>query len=322
MTPHMLAGVAAPFEREACPTSATRSTEARRIELIVSGRRQPVCARNRVVLHSGRFWRGYAVEWIRASPTGTLARVSVPAHRIVFAVGGTCDVRYRAYLNKGRHRLRRGMFCFVARGYVFEELAWTSNRFEAIMVDITDLGAAPNPIDAFGRTDALFDMSMGIEDARVGALIELMRAEIEASSPTGGSYDEGLSLALASRVASLCATIPSEQRYAPALSSNQLVRVTEHIGRHLAEDLTIDRLAALVSMSPFHFARCFKQTTGMSPHQFVTRERVMRAREMLTTDRRAIGDIAMELGFANQSHFSDVYRKITGSRPRQDRTGP
>lgn len=317
MTPHLLAGVAAPGEHEV--SSATRRIDARGLELIIDERRQPLCPRNRVLMDSGRFWRGYRFEWIRAPSRGVLTRVSMPEHRVVFAVSGTCHVRYRAYLHEGRQRLRPGMFCFVARGYLFEQLVWRSDRFEAIMLDITNFGPDPSPIDAFGRTDALLDMYMGIEDAHVAALIDLIRAEIEAGCPTGDTYGEGLSLALASRVASLCATIPRERRCVPTLSSKQLRRVTEHVDKHLSQELTIDRLAALVGMSPFHFARCFKQTTGVTPHHFVMRERVRRARELLVAEKRPIGEIAMDLGFASQSHFSDVYRRITGSTPRQDR---
>jgi AraC family transcriptional regulator len=292
-----------------------------RIELIVAGTRQPVCAANRVVMDSGSFWSGYRLETIRAPASGLLEQVSSPHHRIVFVVSGTCSVRYRAYLHEGRHRLSPGMFCFIGRGYVFERLAWKGRTFEAIIVDIADFGVDSNPIDAFGRTDALFDMYMGIEDARVATLVELMRSEIEAGCPTGGAYGEALSLALASRVASLCAAIPSEQRRAATLSSKQLQRVTDFVRANLAHELSIERLARLVSMSPFHFARCFKQTTGFTPHQFVIRERIARARTMLSSNTQSIGDVAMALGFASQSHFADVYRRITGTSPRRDRSG-
>jgi AraC family transcriptional regulator len=296
------------------------SAEIGQIELIVDGGRRPMCAPNRVLLESGRFWSGYHVKLMRIPPIGTLERVSTPHHRIVFVASGNCDVRYRAYAREARCRLSRGTFCFISRGYLFERLAWKGRRFQAIMVDITDFGADPNPVDAFGRTDALFDMCMGIEDARVSTLIELVRAEIEAGGPTGGAYGEALSLALASRVASLCASMPGSQRRAATLSSKQLRHITEHIGKNLSEELTIDRLAALVNMSPFHFARCFKQTAGMTPHQFVTKERILRAREMLVSGKQSIGEIAMALGFASQSHFADVYRRITGSSPRHDRS--
>lgn len=299
-----------------------RTTEERRpIELLVGGMRSPVCAPNRVLLDSGRLWSGYRLEAIRAPASGILEQVSSPHHRVVFVVSGTCTVRYRAHLHEGRHRLSPGMFCFIGRGYLFERLAWKGRGFEAIMIDIANFGVDANPIDAFGRTDALFDMYMGIEDARVATLIDLMRSEIEAGCPTGGAYGEALSLALASRVASLCATIPGEQRRAAMLPSKQLERVTDFVRANLAHELTIERLATLVNMSPFHFARCFKQTTGFTPHQFVIRERIARARTMLSSGTQSIGDVAMALGFASQSHFADVYRRVTGASPRRDRNG-
>src|SRR6266446_4472889 len=148
--------------------SAPRDADAEtgRIELIVDGGRRPMCAPNRVLLESGRFWSGYRVASIRIPPLGVLERVSTPHHRIVFVASGTCDVRYRAYAHEAQCGLSRGAFCFVSRGYLFERLAWEGRRFETIMVDITDIASDPNPIDAFVRTDALFDMCMGIEDLR------------------------------------------------------------------------------------------------------------------------------------------------------------
>ncbi|HEX8011011.1 MAG TPA: AraC family transcriptional regulator [Casimicrobiaceae bacterium] len=247
--------------------------------------------------------------------------MSTPHHRIVFVASGTCDVRYRADGREARRRLSPASLSFVSRGYLFQRLSWKANRFEAFIVDITDLDAGPSPIDAFGRTDALFDMYMGLEDPDVASLIDLMRAEIKAGCPTGSAYGEALSVALSARVASLCASMPGERRRAALLSAKQLARVTNHVAKSLSDELTIDRLAALVNMSPFHFARCFKQTTGVTPHHFVTQERIRRAREMLASSKRSVGDIALELGFSSQSHFAEVYRKITGHTPRLDRSG-
>jgi len=162
-------------------------------------------------------------------------------------------------------------------------------------------------------------MYMGLEDARVATLVELMRSEIASGCATGSSYAEALSLALASRIASLCASMPGRAGRVATLSSNHVSRITEHIANSLSDDLTIETLARLVNMSPFHFARCFKRTTGMAPHQFVTRERIERAKKMLAQRTQSIGDIAMAVGFSSQSHFADVYRRVTGTSPRRAR---
>jgi AraC family transcriptional regulator len=304
-------------ERAGCPVEP----ESPRIELIVDGDRRPFCARNRVLRETGRFWRGCLLEHVRVPPAGVLERVSSPDHLLFFIAAGRCDIRYRADAPETRRRLSLGSFCFVSRGYRFERIAWKASRAEAIVVAIRDIGTEANPIDAFGRTDALFDVYMGVEDERVASLLDLMRQEIESGCPTGTAYSEALSLALASRVAALCASAPGDDRRVAPLSSKQLSRIIEHIVKNLSEPLTIDRLAAVANMSPFHFARCFKQTTGMTPHQFVIRERILRARKMLASTDQPISDIAMLLGFASQSHFADVYRKITGRTPRRDRSG-
>jgi len=303
------------------PSAPAIEPDAPRIELIVDAERRPICARNRVLRESGRFWAGYPLEHVRVPSSGALERVSSPDHLLFFVAAGRCDIRYRADALEARRRLSLGSFCFVSRGYRFESISWKASRAEAIVIAVRDVGAEPNPIDAFGRTDALFDICMGVDDARVTSLLDLMRHEIESGCPTGTAYSQALSIALAARIATLCASAPAPDRRAAPLSSRQLSRLTEHVARNLADSLTIERLAAVANMSPFHFARCFKQTTGMTPHQFVTRARISRARELLGSTRQSIREIAMSLGFASQSHFTDVYRSATGTTPRDDRGG-
>lgn len=274
----------------------------------------------RVVLRSGQFWGGYRVASLCVPDSGMRASVSPAHHRVAFVRRGICDIAWRALGHEARQRLTPGAFSFTSRGFVFERIEWRSRGLEVVLIDIADLGGDPNPIDAYGRSDALFDMSMGVDDASVATLVDLMCVEIAAGCPTGRSYGEALSLALASRVASLCAAMPGSRRRAPVLSAQQLQCVNQHIARHLAEELTIERLAATVRMSPFHFARCFKQATGTSPHKYVTRERIERAREMIAHGRLSIGQIALSLGFASPSHFADVYRRTTGTSPGRDKS--
>ena len=228
-------------ERGFEPPPGSGPSQPAAMELIVGGRRRSLCAPARVVLESGPFWRGYRMQHVRIPAKGMLEHMSTPHHRVLLIAAGSCDVRYRADVRDAKCRLSLGSFCFVSRGYEFERLAWKSAGGEAFVVDITDIGPDPNPIDAFGRTDALFDMHMGFEDARVATLIDLMRAEIDSGCPTGSSYAEALSLALASRIASLCASIPGTARRTATLSPKQLSRITEHVARSLPDDLTIDR---------------------------------------------------------------------------------
>ena len=101
-----------------------------------------------------------------------------------------------------------------------------------------------------------------------------------------------------------------------ALPMSRLRRVTEYIQQSLDKDLPLADLAALVSMSPFHFARLFKGSTGLPPHRFVIRQRIARARACLSTPDLSIAQISRSVGFRTPSHFTTVFRRVTGVTPR------
>ena len=99
----------------------------------------------------------------------------------------------------------------------------------------------------------------------------------------------------------------------------RLRRMTDYIGSHLDEDLSLDKLAGLVRMSPYHVARLFKQSTGLTPHQYVLGERIWMAKGMLADGRLSITEISRQLGFASRAHFTTVFRKRIGTPPREYR---
>jgi AraC family transcriptional regulator len=103
------------------------------------------------------------------------------------------------------------------------------------------------------------------------------------------------------------------------LSSDVQRRLEAFIRTNLSHALTIAMLAASVHLSPFHFARSFKNTFGVTPHQYVTRERVMKAHHLLRSGGMPIGAVARAVGYSSHGQFSTVFRRVTGSSPRQYR---
>src|SRR5258706_4400469 len=101
----------------------------------------------------------------------------------------------------------------------------------------------------------------------------------------------------------------------------RLRRVIEYIQQNLDHDLTLAELAALVYMSPYHFARLFKCSTGVPPHRFVVRQRIARARAFRATQELSIAQISRMVGFRTPSPFATVLRRVTGVTPRGYRTG-
>jgi AraC family transcriptional regulator len=81
--------------------------------------------------------------------------------------------------------------------------------------------------------------------------------------------------------------------------------------RSLSEPVSLDDLANLAGLSPFHFVAMFKRSTGLAPHQYLLAQRIERARALLAESRVPIADVAARTGFADQSHLMRVFRRHT-----------
>jgi len=99
----------------------------------------------------------------------------------------------------------------------------------------------------------------------------------------------------------------------------QLRKVEDYVSGHLSEEIPVDKLAELVELSPFHFSRVFKESTGMSPFQFVVRERITRAQQLIRETSRSLIEVALEVGYTSPSHFTKVFRRVTGVTPTEFR---
>jgi AraC family transcriptional regulator len=105
------------------------------------------------------------------------------------------------------------------------------------------------------------------------------------------------------------------QIQAGGLSSQHLRRAFDFILNHLAEDISLDDLADLTGLTGKHFARAFKQSTGMPPHRYLIAQRIEAAKRRLIDTMDSLADIALACGFADQSHFTATFRKAVGVAP-------
>src|SRR5260221_5787079 len=105
-----------------------------------------------------------------------------------------------------------------------------------------------------------------------------------------------------------------------ALPSHKLRRVIEYIMENLEGSPTLEQMAAVVHLSPYHFAQQFKAATGLAPHQYVITRRVERAQHLLRGDGElGLAEVAFRAGFSDQSHFSSHFKRIIGITPGQFR---
>jgi AraC family transcriptional regulator len=95
----------------------------------------------------------------------------------------------------------------------------------------------------------------------------------------------------------------------------QIRRVSLHIEEHLEQTILCEDLARLVRLSLSHFMRTFRDSFGIPPHTYIMKRRMERAQGLMLTTDTALGHIALECGFADQSHLSRLFQKLVGESP-------
>jgi AraC family transcriptional regulator len=143
-----------------------------------------------------------------------------------------------------------------------------------------------------------------------------LRKDLELGSLGGRLFGESLGNALAIHLLRYysTATWKSNDRH-ERLSGYHLRQVIQYVEENLASNLNLAELSAVTHLSPCHFARAFRQSTGLPPHRYVLTRRVERAKRLLAEDRMRIVDIGHSLGFSDQSQFTRVFHAIAGITP-------
>lgn len=154
-------------------------------------------------------------------------------------------------------------------------------------------------------------------DPRVEHIGAALVTEIETAFPSGRLYCDGLATALAAHLIRLYASpTPVPGEYRGGLSGHKLRQIVEYIEENLGRDLSLAELAGAAGMNPYHLSRAFKQEAGCAPHQYVIRRRVERAKALLAETELSIVEVGMMVGFQNQSHFTNIFRRLTGVTPK------
>ena len=91
--------------------------------------------------------------------------------------------------------------------------------------------------------------------------------------------------------------------------------VTNYIEEHLAEPISLAKLAQLVRLSPYYFCRAFKQSFGVPPHRYHNIRRIEHAKSLLVKPACSVTEIGLSVGFSETSSFTAAFRKTTGSTP-------
>jgi AraC family transcriptional regulator len=196
-------------------------------------------------------------------------------------------------------------------------------NLQHLQLGISDAALMACSDGAYGEVE--LSPSRKFADSRLRALVAAARAEMVAGFPSGRLFLDSVEQAMAvALVGNHAVRHRPVQIYRGGLGSARLRRIKELVHAKMEDDLSLDEMAQSVGLSTAHFARMFRKSTGETPHQFVLRQKVERAKAMLRAPDARVLDVAVACGFKTQQHFAQVFREVWGVSPteyRQDFLG-
>lgn len=144
--------------------------------------------------------------------------------------------------------------------------------------------------------------------------------ELTTGCPCGSLFGESIGTALAVQLLQkYCTTAPIIPEFKGGLPKYKLNKIIEYINENLAADVALSKLASIVDMNVYHFAKMFKQSLGIAPYQYVIECRIERAKQLLSNSNLSITEICHAVGFDNQSHFTKLFRRYVAITPKKYR---
>ena len=162
-----------------------------------------------------------------------------------------------------------------------------------------------------------------VRNPQVEQIIMMLYSELNRKSGWGSQlYIESLSNALAVNLLRDYSVKKTSFNLHPGgLSESKLLLVTDYINDNITSEIKLSDLANLAGISQYHFSRLFKKSLGISPNQYLIKQRVERAKSLLKKSDLSVTEVAFSCGFNSHSHFGKYFRQFTGFTPKQYRAG-
>jgi AraC family transcriptional regulator len=282
----------------------------------MSAQQQPLTRHHpSLIFNNKASWEGIRIEHGRM-PSGKSVEHRHEEHQIAIILEGTFTAETQSSNGCSRIGTRTaGHTCVIPSGQSYLLRSNEEMEYLSIYIEPAMLSRAASDSSVPERVELIEACSAA--DPLIRQIGMALKREGEAERPAGRLYAESLANLLTVHLLRHYTNNGGSAKQAQGgLSGHRLRRATEFIHENLERDLALAEIAEAVELSPFHFARAFKQATGLTPHQYVIKNRIERAKTLLADDELPLVEVSYRAGFKNQSHFTTLFRRLTSLTPK------
>ena len=263
-------------------------------------------------------WHGIAMESFNDVPACSIPEHEHPTHMLNLQTLGRIRCEWTTEGRTRRAEHGPGSLYILPTGTRDRFTRWASSSHLSLVMTPYFLARALNETAHMADVELIPNWSL--HDPHITSMMLALRSDLEDGSPAGPLYGESLGVALAHYlIRRYSVRALREGEYKGGMPTVRLNRVLDFMRQNYARETRLWELAQLAGMSPHYFCDLFKKSTGLSPHQYLVRCRVDQAKIFLRSPQLGIMQIAKATGFADQSHFTKVFRRIVGVTPTQFR---
>ncbi|MBP5971428.1 helix-turn-helix transcriptional regulator [Brasilonema sp. CT11] len=263
-------------------------------------------------LNSG--WNGIHFEF-HQQPAHDTSEHYLTMHTISIALDAISSERWFNGHRESEYQIK-GTTAIIPAGTLHRCLWQEEVQFMFVAVDpmlLVQLGtevATPEDIE-------LIPHFATFQDPLILGIVSSLKDELNSTHQRNNLYVEQLKTTLVFQLLKkYCSKKHQISTYTDGLSKPKLRQVFEYINSHIDSEIKLTNLAKMAGISQYYFCQLFKQSVGTTPYQYVLQLRVERAKQLLKSQKMTICDVALACGFANQSHFTKHFRKLTGMTPK------
>ena len=282
---------------------------------VEDGKPFPLVTGNSVLSSSGTLgWRGIVVERHRLEAQ-EMPQHYVKGHGLMISAAKRPVVfGWKENAQWHEEQLNPSEFHLITDGG-FSAPRWPKT-FETVTLSLDAQFVADVAKEGLPADRIEFATQRSVFDRTIAHYVEAFCSELESESSNGLLYVETLTVGFALHLLSNYGVgKPKISLPRGKLSSYQLRSVVDFVMSQLDQDVSLLTLAEKAHVSPFHFARQFRDTVCLTPHQFVLQQRIQRAINLIKIGKLPLAQIAVEVGFYDQAHFTRAFRRVTGTSP-------